>query len=145
MLDAFHSVVDCKGGHKAPLWSDPDHWPYVPGVCSVTGKSSFYTIPHQYHPWPNAICELALDPKCGQYYWALSILSEWKQLWEISTCIGWLMLSWRACVIVKQMQSNSKHGSRVGAYWSFYSGTDKSEMELIMLHIPNDITGLKCN
>ena len=39
-----------------PLWSDTDHWPYAPGVCSVTGKS--WWILHsryiEYSLWDNS-------------------------------------------------------------------------------------------
>ena len=35
-------TADCL----SPLWSNTDHWPYAPGVCSVTGMS--WWIPHSW-------------------------------------------------------------------------------------------------
>ena len=32
--------------YLSPLWSNTDHWPYAPGVCSVTGMS--WWIPHSW-------------------------------------------------------------------------------------------------
>ena len=40
----------------SPLWSNPEHWPYAPGVCSVTGMS--WRILHSrlivYSLWDNS-------------------------------------------------------------------------------------------
>ena len=37
ILYIFSRTADCS----SPLWSNTDHWPYDPGVCSVTGMPSW--------------------------------------------------------------------------------------------------------
>ena len=71
------------------LWSNTDHWPYAPGVCSVTGMSWWilHSWPIEYplrdntrdlHSGIPARSEILLSDMIwhGQYNWAWVICSE---------------------------------------------------------------------
>ena len=88
-------TADCL----SPLWSNTEHWPYVPGVCSVT-RMSWRIL----HSW-------LIEYYLRENSWDLHIIIPTRSgkmratLRHIYLCRT-ANMSWRTCVVVKQIQSN---------------------------------------
>ena len=94
------------------LWSNADHWPYAPVVCSVTGKlwQILHRWLHDYFLWDNswdlhsgipAGCEILLSDMNGQTFYNIHHLNHsrtdvtflkfnWSQTWTIE--LVWISL-----------------------------------------------------
>ena len=103
-------TADCL----SPLWSNTEHWPYAPGVCSVTGMSwrilHIWLIEYSLREKNPETCIAEFLREAGFFYliwcnlltstgpqtwtiqWDLSSLfGKWEQPWDTSTCIGRLI------------------------------------------------------